>query len=273
MTRHLLTLFVLGSIPACVQDFAITKLTDEPVAEPPHAPAARCDVYPNPVAPPFESATWVGADSVDPDGYAIIDWRWKLEQVPEGSSVHMPEGGADREGFMPDLVGEYVAVLEVENEYGDISEPCTAVLEAIPAEDLRVEMFWEIPGDDMDLHLLRDRAGARSDDDCYYMNCTPGSRLNWGDTSSDLDDPHLDLDDIPGTGPENINIVSPSDDVYFVGVHDYKGASIMRDANAVTVNVWMNGEMLWSDTRMIEGEDDTVLFAEIDWANGEVRGL
>lgn len=259
---------------ACVTDYELSPKLEEPIAEQIVLPEARCQVQPNPVAPPFEAATWVGENSEDPLGYEIVDYTWRLVDVPDGSSVTMPGGaGPNRAGFLPDLVGDYTAVLQVTNEYGDVSEPCTAVLNAIPAENLRVEMFWEIPDDDMDLHLIRGGANAMSGGDCYYLNCTPGTRRNWGDPSSTDDDPHLDLDDIPGTGPENINIVEPSEDTYIVAVHDYPYTGVMHDPNPVTVNVYMNGELIWTDTRAISGEDVVEEFAEIDWAGGKVNPL
>ena len=85
------------------------------------------------------------------------------------------------------------------------------------------------------------------------------------------DDPILDFDDISGTGPENINIESPVDGVYTVVVHDYS-SSVFDAANAVTVNIYLNGILSWTATRDIEGENTYTTFASIDTSTDTVTG-
>ena len=116
-------------------------------------PVAVCEVSPNPVKPPAESAAWDGSGSYDPSGSGIDSYRWVLSSAPSGSSVSMPGGSsAVRGGFTPDLAGNYVGQLVVTNN-GVSSDPCEVTLESIPSEDLWVEMYWTESGDDMDLHL------------------------------------------------------------------------------------------------------------------------
>ncbi|HCH63914.1 MAG TPA: hypothetical protein DFR83_14000 [Deltaproteobacteria bacterium] len=237
----------------------------------PDLPVAVCDVSPNPVEPPFETATWDGSGSYDPEGHDIVDYSWALVSAPSGSSVRMPTGSdAMRGGFEPDLAGEYVGQLVVRTDDDRTSAPCQVTLQSIPAEDLWVEMFWQHSGDDMDLHMLA--PGGTLDDrstDCYFATCTGG--MSWG-ASGTADDPYLDLDDIPGTGPENINIAAPSAGVYTVYVHDYPGSRYNND-NAVTVRVYINGTKLYDETKTINGEDDYTPFAAIDWSSGSVTPL
>lgn len=245
----------------------------EPYIEPPpELPVAVCDVSPNPITPPFETATWDGSQSYDPSGREIVEYDWELIEMPRGSTSIMPAGNnAIVGGFIPDLAGNYIGQLTVRVWEGDESEPCIATLESIPAEDLWIEMYWTNSGDDMDLHLLAPSGSLTSNTDCYYANCVSGG-LDWGERGVLYDNPSLDLDDIPGTGPENINIEAPENGEYTVYVHDYPG-SVFNGVNSVTVNVYMNGSMVWTDTRQISGENDYTPFARIQWEDGIVVSL
>ena len=176
---------------------------------------------------------------------------------------------------MPDVAGEYLARLTVTNNAG-LTDTCDALLEAIPAQNLWVEMYWVHSGDDMDLHLIEAgydwSSSLQSDQDCYYANCVY-SMLDWGQGGYAGDDPSLDLDDISGTGPENINVYDPqTSGNYTVVVHDYPG-SIYEGANDVTINIYLDGALVWSVTRAISGEDSYTPIAQINWASKTVSPM
>jgi len=251
-------------------DTAIEDTEEPPVEE--TAPIAQCSVTPNPVTPPFTPSTFDGSASYDPDDNPIVSYYWELIESPEGSSATLPyNSGIYISDFYADLAGEYVGELTVTNDLG-YSDICRASLEAVPAQNLWVEMFWQYSNDDMDLHLLAPGGALESDLDCYYANCS-WVGLDWGIPFATEDNPKLDIDDIAGTGPENINIYSPQvDGVYTVYVHDYPG-SVYSGPNDVTVNIYLNGTLVWTDTRAISGEDSYTPFALIDWATLAITPL
>ncbi len=233
-------------------------------------PIAVCDVSPDEVQPNRDTADWIGRESYDTDGYTITTWDWTLISQPGGSTAFMPPGSADRNDFAPDLAGEYVGQLIVKNELGVESDPCLATLTATPIENMWIQMYWTHSGDDMDLHLLAPGGTLESRSDCYYANCVGG--LDWGTSGDTSDDPALDMDDIPGTGPENINIDYPENGTFTVYVHDYPG-STYQNANDVTVVIYLGGTQVWTDTRSISGENSYNAFAEIEWPSGTVNTL
>jgi hypothetical protein len=238
--------------------------TDPPLSQ----PVAVCSVDPAEVLAIHESADWIGSSSYD-DG-SIVSYDWTLVSAPAGATATMPAGLANRRGFTPDVAGEYVGQLVVTDNDGLVSEPCLATLEATAGDGLWVEMFWVHSGDDMDLHLLDDGGVLATDSDCYYANCTWGG-LNWGGAGPS-DDPILDLDDIPGTGPENINIDSPARGTYTVYVHDYPG-SVYTGRNDVTVNVYLAGRLVWTDTRNVNSEGCYEPFVEVTVPDGATTDL
>lgn len=296
MRIHLLALAALG-LGACASDYKVTPGdddnqgvdsgtipddttpptdgggTDDPPDDEPGRPVAVCSVAPNPVTPPFEAATWDGSGSYDPDGGTITQYRWTLVDQPDGSGLTINGSGAVSAPFTAQVAGTYTGELVVTNDSGVESNPCQVDLEAVPAEDLWIEMYWNHSGDDMDLHLLAPGHSTRDLEttwDCYYANCV-GSGLNWGEPGG-MDNPVLDLDDIPGTGPENINIDAPEEGVYTVAVHDYPG-SVYNGNNDVTVNIYLDGALEWTATKNVNDENGYVEFAEIDYATRSITSL
>jgi hypothetical protein len=236
-------------------------------------PIAVCQSSMDTLAPLRESATLYGDESYDPKGLDIIEYTWRLVEQPSGSGIEFSGVEANRYGFTPDLAGEYTFELVVTNEECVKSDPCQVALTAIPMEELWVELSWEMPGDDMDLHLIKEDALFESEGDCYYGNCVSdgfGGMLDWGRMGSVEDDPRLDLDDIEGRGPENINISEPAEGSYRVVVHDYPG-SVYSGANTTTVRIHLGGEMVFEKEVAISGEDSRTEVAIIDWPSMEVR--
>jgi hypothetical protein len=251
------------------------ETTPPPPPEPDNEPpVAVCSVDPTEVEPPFEAATFYGDASFDPDG-VVVKWTWSILSQPPGSGLVLPPGNDPNRGpFMPDLAGDYVAQLVVTDDDGAVSDPCVVTLASVPGQDLWIEMFWSHNDDDMDLHVVRDDGALwNNTDDCHFANCDSAPYPNWGAAGA-VGNPRLDLDDIPGKGPENINIDDPGDDTYTVVVHDYalSGHTYSGD-NDVTVNIYIGGVLEWSGTKTISGEDKEIPFAKLTWATGAIISL
>ena len=256
-TAELVVQNEIGLTDTCTVTFNASSAGDGPVAV--------CGVTPSLVRPPFETATWIGNNSYDPDGFAITRYSWRLSSSPAGSAVTMPTcSTANCGSFAPDITGTYVGELTVENAVGHTGT-CSVELVAEPIESLWIEMYWQHSGDDMDLHLLSPGGLPNTSGDCYYANCV-GRSPNWGAAGVN-DDPSLDLDNIPGTGPENINISAPAPGTYKVFVYDHPNRTY-QSGNAVTVNVYVDGASVFSETRTISGERTSEYFCTIDWPSG-----
>lgn len=167
----------------------------------------------------------------------IARYVWQLGTKPDGSGAAAPSpANQSTTLFEADVVGLYTLRFTVFDDDGQ-SASCTQEIEAVAEEGLRVEAFWDTNGPDMDLHLLNDEATFWfSPNDCYYANCdsSTGLRLNWGFGSLE-DDPRLDIDNVTGFGPENINIDAPQPGTYRIGVHAFAGQTA---ASQVTVRVY-----------------------------------
>ncbi len=230
-------------------------------------PVAVCSADALEVAPIYGYIGVDGLESTTPEGTSIIDYSWRVVSTPDGVG-RIPVTASPQQAFTPLVAGEYTLELVVTNDECVMSDPCQVTVNARPEQDLWVELTWEHPGDDMDLHLLYPGAQPESEGDCYFGNCVDMG-LNWGTPATTLDDPILDLDDVPGTGPENINLYEPEPVTYTVMVHDYPGSTLTRD-NDVRVKIYLDGTLAFDETKTISGEDTYTTFAEVNVPLGVV---
>jgi hypothetical protein len=167
----------------------------------------------------------------------IASRQWTLESAPAASARPAPSPTDQLStAYTPDVAGDYVLRLTVRDPTGEEGR-CDVTVHAVPTEALRVELFWNPPANgcddnphpgcdptDVDLHLLHASQGTwfEQSADCYYANCARGSVLEW-DAPGDSDNPHLDIDDVTGFGPENINVGRAGSGSYRIGVHFFDG--------------------------------------------------
>jgi len=135
----------------------------------------------------------------------------------------------------------------------------------VTPSELHIQLTWTGATADLDLHLLRIAGGQFTNDDCYYANCK-GTSPDWPPTGPD-GDPHMDVDDVSGYGPENTNVAIPADGSYIVAVHGY---SMHSDPVPMdfTVTVYHGGDLLLSTARQLVTCGDFMQVADIDVTGG-----
>ncbi len=220
---------------------------------------------------PMETISLDGTRSYDPDGLELT-YSWTLTGLPEGSTTELESATYEVASLFLDLAGDYQVELVVENELGVPSAPAKHDISALPDEDLRVEMFWDTNETDVDLHLVQEGYELFQDPgDCNFCNPSP----DWGVSGSTSDNPTLDLDDISGYGPENINIDSPADGNYEVYVHYFDDNN--NGATTVTVRVYLNKEESFQKSEVLEHNDvwhvGTILWPDALVAEDETSDL
>ncbi len=241
----------------------------------------------------------------DADGDPMVRATWRIVSAPGGSTATPEPPDALLTTIFADLLGDYELELEVEDSEGGIGR-CTTGLHTVTEDGLRIEMVWNVnaEGDssDVDMHLLRDPDATWFDngptgDDCFFANCkvcsggseedcraeiaeynadpnrSPPPQVMWTEPL-DSDDPRLDLDDVEGSGPENINILNPRPGTYRLGVHYWDDDGF--GASTVSVRIFCGGELtrefepIILEPRGTFGDPDTDFWevADISWGAG-----
>jgi hypothetical protein len=226
----------------------------------------------DPQAAPLSTVTITGENSTGLGGARITDYEWSLDErygasIPEGSGVRLRSDsnmetdliyGTNTPGL--DSAGVYNVALRVKDERGVWSSWAVLAIDSKPDSAIHVELTWDHPTADVDLHLLRagEPTNYGGDQDCYYLNCNTARnsgrpRLSWG-PDGEADDPRLDLDDVNGFGPENINIVEPEvPQDYLIGVYYYRadGGGAQR-ATVATIRVYIGGRLEYEESALLE---------------------
>ena len=265
------------------------------------------------IVSPLDVVVLNGRTSVDPDGPGglPVAYHWTVIERPDGSTAQPVEsffarqrpadgGSADDPStptalFFVDLVGHYTFELHVTDASGLIapSEDCpdaraVVTLEAWTDHDIHVQLVWTTPGDpdetdmegtDLDLHFMHPihQGWMTPPADCFYMNPNP----DWGALGDPSDNPMLDVDDINGAGPENINLDHPENTRelgghYKIGVHYYRsGTAVSPDLGPsfATIRIYLNGQLLWenAEPRALEQTNDFWEVGGIVWTPEERR--
>ncbi len=211
------------------------------------------------------STITVSGTGSDPDGGSVT-YLWTVTSRPVGSTATPATPTRASTSFFLDASGTFDLQLCVTDDEGE-SACCTVTIESTPPGVLQVELSWDQPYGDVDLHLLNVTRtppdGWWTADDCHYANPTPA----WGAAGADAN-PTLDRDDRDGYGPENISIdQAPTDGTYNIGLHyfcDNTGGT--GGATNGTIRVFCMGSLIATYTNIrLDETDDWVDVARVTW--------
>jgi len=221
----------------------------------------------------LEVATLDGSQSTDPDGAVDLplQFEWTLVRKPEGSGTTIVNGQTDHPSLLPDLVGVYEIELYVIDQRGlkSLLPDRTTVL-SVPAERVLVELVWDSPIADLDLHMLAPGGAFGGVLDCFYGNKYP----DWGEPGNPLDDPVFKRDDLKGFGPEVVGYSEPIEGTFtllvdFFAAHTPSG----REPTNATLRIFVDGLLEAELVKRLEAQGEQWNAATILWPEGTVTQL
>ncbi|MBI3073394.1 MAG: hypothetical protein HYY84_14875 [Deltaproteobacteria bacterium] len=193
-----------------------------PAPEPAPSPAPPLCVCPaSPIATaPLQTILLDGSRSYDPAGGVLV-CGWSAVARPQGSTARLEYGNTARASFFVDLAGDYKLRLNCKTQ-AQVECSCATDVHALPDAKLTIQVTWDTPTVDVDIHMLRTPDSAWfSADDVFFGNRGP----NWAGRLTCS----LDLDDTDGYGPELISCrprASGDPQTYKLGVHYYSDDSV-----------------------------------------------
>jgi hypothetical protein len=227
---------------------------------------------------PLDDVMLTAEDSaVSVGGLTITGYAWEIRSRPQGSTVHFDSAISMTPRFVfdntstnqingLDVVGDYEVRCVATDSQGtkSVNEgQAILVIKATPSEAIHLQLVWDAPETDVDLHMLRDTTGSGSfsrdtGDDCYYGNCKSGgfgSAPIWdsANPAHEGGNPVLDVDDVEGYGPENSNIVAPVPGRYQAAVHYFSDHG--NGETVATLRVYIYGNLVAEYYKLIADGD------------------
>lgn len=214
--------------------------------------------------------TAINSTAATPEG-SIVATRWTLEESGADSTVQLSSPATAETGFVfanrrgVDVAGRYEACAVVTDELGtDSNNRCCVDFEAIPSQSFLVQLTWAQASGDMDLHVTKRNdagdycvtsLGGGSDGvdapfttgtcaegtDCGFYNCRANDTdsPNWdAEVPRSAGDPSLDIDDLTGFGPENINV-----DLAVAGSYGFGATTFSSGTFLMTMRLFVFGRL------------------------------
>jgi len=210
--------------------------------------------------------------SSDPDGDDPITYKWTIRSKPLSSSTTIAEPTQPVTSMRLDplVPGAYEVQLDLTDSLGVKScTPTRATIVAAPAQKLLIEMFWDNPGTDLDLHVLKSETSGlfSTVDDCFFQNKKP----LWGPTAQD--NPELLRDALTGYGPEVFGYQNPIDSTYRAVVVFNNELLSPTPASKATVRVYEFGVLKGEFSKTLLKKEEIWEVAFVTWPSGVIREL
>ncbi len=209
-------------------------------------------------AVPLDEIEFSADESFDPDG-TNLSYEWTLvDRPPSSGAFFTPNNTVASPNLFLDIAGRYVVELVVYDGHGLMAcDPSQLIIEAAPDSDIHVELTWNVAaspsgtGVDMDLHYLHENGqwGMGSPWEIFFGNTSE----DWGNDGT----VSLDIDDLTGAEPENINHNNPGGSpgnprTYSAGVYYFSNSSGYPNAD-VMMRVYLSGQLVREiETRLFE---------------------
>ncbi len=221
---------------------------------------------------PGELVSLDGSGSSDPDGDSPITFKWTIRSKPLSSTtaINEPTRALTSMRLDPLVPGAYEVQLDLTDSTGVKScTPARATVVAAPAQKLLVEMFWDNPGTDLDLHVLKAEASGLFSvtDDCFFQNRKP----MWGVTPAD--NPELVRDALTGYGPEVFGYQNPIDSTYRAVVVFNSELLSATPQSKATVRVYEFGVLKGEFSKTLTKANEVWEVAFVTWPSGVIREI
>jgi hypothetical protein len=165
-----------------------------------------------------------------------------------------------------DIAGSYEVCLEVRDsdEIRSCNNACIRV-DVVPTDALHVQLVWDHPRADLDLHHLNEGGTVFTHEgDCYFSNKEP----EWFEPLEA--NPTLDVDDDEGYGPENTNVEAPAPGSSWRVLVHYWSKQTDGDAfTTATLRVYAYGQLVGEFDHSFDNDELLWHAVEIQWSDIE----
>lgn len=221
-----------------------------------------------PAAPGAVLALDGTASSASGGGQDGLSFLWTLSQAPADSGTAIDGADEPMASLALDVAGNYEISLVVTDGNGCRSQEVRQAVEALSAEGLRFELFWDGDLADLDLHLVPVGEAFFSPMDCHYEEGALDP--DWGVRGDASDDPSLVRDALVGYGPEVISYPSPAPGTYRAMVHYYGANHSLFPSTLATLRTYRFGVLVAEVSRTMERQGDQWLVEDVAWPGGTV---